>query len=84
MKFTKKQLEVLNNFKKTYLKTGQMVCWNYVKFSKTEEIDKPAEIIKGQLVVDQKEIIIKVLPEQKDYYKTNETYVFDLFNSQKK
>ena len=56
----------------------------YVKFSKTEEIDKPAEIIKGQLVDDQKEIIIKVLPEQKDYYKTNETYVFDLFNSQKK
>lgn len=35
MKFNKKQIEVLNTFKRTYLKTGQLVCWNYTKYSKT-------------------------------------------------
>lgn len=34
---TKKQYEVLNSFKRTYLKPGQLVNWNYVKFSKTSK-----------------------------------------------
>lgn len=37
MQFTAKQMKVINSFKKNYLKTGQMVCWNYVKYSKTSK-----------------------------------------------
>lgn len=35
MKLTKQQGTIVNKFKKDYLKSGQLVCWGYTKYSKT-------------------------------------------------
>ncbi len=37
MKLSRNQSIIVNSFKKNYLKTGQLICWNYAKYSKTSK-----------------------------------------------
>lgn len=55
-----------------------------VNFNKTEMIVEPVTAIKGPIVIEQKQIIIKVTASDKDFYKQGEKYVFNLFNNKAK
>lgn len=53
----------------------------FAEFEKTENSDNEVTEIKGQLIIGQKTLTIKLNKEEKDFYKQGSTYVFDLFNN---
>jgi hypothetical protein len=58
----------------------------FAEFEKTSE-SLTAKVIKdtkGQLIIGQKTITIKLNKEDKDYYTVGSSYVFELFNNTKK